>query len=474
MTHIVLYVIIYKYKIGEDRMPDINVLNEFEPRPYQLEVFKALEGIGQKRKKRALLRWCRRSGKDLTCWVYLVTQMIKKPANYFYLFPEYAQGRRALWEKVDARTGKKLLDMIPEQLIKRINNQDMIIELKNNSTVRIIGSDNIDSVIGSNPHGIVFSEWAYSDPYAWSKMSPVLAENGGWAVFNSTPNGRNHMYDMEKRIRKMSTWYFSEVQCLWPEKAHYYPTSPQEVIDDDRAAGVEEAMIEQEYGVSYTAGVKGAFYSDVISQAYKDKRIGSFPPKLRGLVETYWDLGSRDDTAIWFMQRSGSAYIFIDYFEANNQDIGYYAEVLKEKGYIYGDHHLPWDGASKTVGVRFSIDKILRYSLKELKLSDSVRVAARTGVQEGIQAVRSIMEQCYFHLENTEDGLTKLEAYHRKWDSKKQVYLKQPDHDWSSHAADAFRTFGYFNVLHHGMDKPGDNYNQNVRVIGDFDPLDDL
>jgi hypothetical protein len=397
--------------------------------------------------------------------------MLRTPANYLYFFPQYSQGRKAWWERIDVRTGLSTIDQLPKGLLKRINNQDMILELHNNSTLRIVGSDNIDSVIGTNPYGIVFSEWAYSDPYAWTKMSPVLAENGGWAVFNSTPQGRNHMYDMESKIRKLPSWYFSEVQCLWPERPHYYPTSTLQEVEDARASGVEESMIEQEFGVSYTAGVKGAFYADSVKEAREAGRIGLFPPTKRAPVDTYWDLGSRDDTSIWFVQNQGNGYVFVDYHEDSGHDIGHYAEVLKEKGYYYGSHHLPWDAKSSTVAVRFSTDRILKYTLKELKMSDDVRVATRVGVQEGIQAVRSLFDQMYFHEPNTEDGIIKIEAYHRKWCSKKQVYLKQPDHDWSSHAADALRTFSYFNVLHHGFDRDTDI--GPVQVITDWDPLQD-
>jgi len=452
-------------------MSEYKLFPDFKPRPYQKEFLQAMSGVGCKKKRRAILRWSRRSGKDLTCTLWAFSEMLRTPANYLYFFPQYSQGRKAFWERLDARTGLSTLDQMPKQLIKRINNQDMILELQNGSTLRVVGSDNIDSVIGTNPYGVVFSEYAYSDPYAWVKMSPVLAENNGWAVFNSTPHGRNHFFDFWNRSQKLSTWYSSEVQSLWPEKPSYYPTATLQEIEDIRASGVEEAMIEQEFGVSFTAGIKGAFYADVLKEAREAGRIGKYPPCKRAPVETYWDLGSRDDTSIWFMQKQGNGYVFIDYYENNGQDIGHYAEVLLDKGYNYSSHHLPWDGANKTVGVRFSVDRILKYSLKELKISDDVRCASRVAVQEGIQAVRSLFDQMYFHEDNTEDGLTKLEAYHRKWDSKKQVYLKQPDHDWSSHAADAMRTFAYFNVLHHGFDKDIDA--GPVQVITEWNPLDD-
>lgn len=459
-------------------MAMIELFKGWKPRPYQQEFFRAINGIGQPKKDRIFHRWCRRSGKDLTDTLHLFTQMIQVPANYVYFFPTYSQGRKAWWERVDIDTGKSTLDLMPKELIAgELNHQDMRMRLKNGSILRVVGSDKIDSVVGINTHGIIFSEWAYSDPYAWTKMQPILSQNKGWAIFNSTPNGRNHMYDMENRIKKSGRWHFSEVQTLWPEKPNYYPVVSLEDIQEARDSGIEEAMIEQEYGASYTAGIQGSFYSEAIKEIRDKGQIGLYPVINSAPVDTYWDLGYGDSTAIWFVQKQGGAYVFIDYHEASGEDIGKSAAALKEKGYNYGMHYLPHDGGNHNVGVSFSMDRILSYSLVDLRLSSVVRVATRLGVEEGIQASRHIMPQCYFDEGRCEDGIRKLEAYHRKWDSKAQVFMKTPAHDWSSHCADAFRTFSYFNVLHHGIDGPGDAFGGRDRVPkiidDDWDPCDD-
>ena len=202
----------------------ITVPFDFQPRPiYQLPFFQAMDGIqGQPatRKKRAFLRWHRRAGKDLTCFSYMAKEMFSRRGIYYYFLPNYQQGRKIIWEGMD-REGMRFLDRMPRELVKRIQNQEMVMELTNGSIFRVIGTDNIDSIMGTNPIGCIFSEYALQDPQAWEFIRPILAENEGWAVFNGTPRGRNHMYELEQRIRGHKDWYFSEAQTLWPDRPHY-------------------------------------------------------------------------------------------------------------------------------------------------------------------------------------------------------------------------------------------------------------
>lgn len=453
-------------------MGNITVPANFTPRDYQKEVLIAMEGIGRPQVKRALLRWHRQSGKDTFCWAYTCLKAATVPANYFYMFPEYGQGRRALWEKLDPSTNQKVIDMIPKELISRRNNQDMLIELINGSTIRIVGSDNYDSIIGITAGGIVFSEYAYSDPMALLKMLPSLDAGDGWMILNSTPNGRNHFFELEQQVKKKNNWFVSELQTMWPDRPNYSKLKTPEQMDD-LALVYDHDTLCQEYGVSYTAGIKGSYYSDSIIKAKSEGRINKYPYAQGRKVHTYWDLGASDDTSVWFMQKHGAAYVFIDYFEANKLFIGDMPDILKEKGYLYGTHHLPWDGDHKHVSSRYTAQEILRSGCVHVGISDDVIMAEKIGVQQGITAVRSLFDQCCFDEDKCDDGLKKLEAYTKKWDSKSRSFLKTPKHDWASHAADAFRTFGFFESYETGLER--DNYNQRniVMDIVDFDPLED-
>ena len=425
-------------------MANITVPHGYVPRDYQLPLFQAMDGIqGQPhtKKKRAFLRWHRRAGKDLTCFAYMAKEMMQRVGAYYYFLPNYQQGRKIIWEGAD-KEGVRFLSKMPKELIKRVQNQEMIMELHNGSILRVIGTDNIDSIVGTNPIGCVFSEYALQDPAAWNFIRPILAENDGWAIFNSTPRGRNHFYELEQRIRGHEDWFFSEIQTLWPERPNYTGAVKMEAIQAEIDAGMDTDTVEQEFGVSYSAGVKGAFYSEMIERCRSDERIGSFPYNDQMLVDTFWDLGVGDDTCIWFRQVNGSKRIWIDFLADRGKDLSYYIGALADKGYKYRTHFLPHDGANRTIVTSFRTDDVVRHLCREHRISTDVVVCPRLKVQDGINAVRGNFSQYHFNSDSPDvrDGIKMLELYHRRWDPKRQVFMKEPVHDWTSHCADALRT----------------------------------
>ena len=401
-----------------------------------------VQGDPNTKKKRAFLRWHRRAGKDLTCFSYMAKEMVSRRGIYYYFLPNYQQGRKIIWEGMD-REGIRFMDRMPKELIKRIQNQEMIMELTNGSIFRVIGTDNIDSIMGTNPIGCVFSEYSLQDPQAWEFIRPILAENDGWAVFNGTPRGRNHMYELELRIRGHKDWYFSEAQTLWPDRPNFTGAVTQGAIEAEREAGMDDDTIEQEFGVSYSAGVKGAYYSDVLERARTEERLGSFPYNNQKLVDTFWDIGTSDDTSIWFRQLDGNKRIWIDYFSDNGHDVAYYVGVLKDKGYKYRTHFLPHDGAHKTWQTNWRTDDLFRATCKDYLISDDTVVVPRGNrKQDGINAVRANFPLYYFNTDSPyiRDAVKMIELYHRKWDPKRKVFMNDPVHDWTSHCADALRT----------------------------------
>ena len=423
----------------------ITVPQNYEPRPgYQLPFFQAMDGTQgdiNTKKKRAFLRWHRRAGKDLTCFSYMAKEMVSRRGIYYYFLPNYQQGRKIIWEGMD-REGIRFMDRMPKKLIKRVQNQEMIMELTNGSIFRVIGTDNIDSIMGTNPIGCVFSEYSLQDPQAWEFIRPILAENGGWAVFNGTPRGRNHMYELEQRIRGHKDWYFSEAQTLWPDRPNFTDAVSQGAIEAEREAGMDDDTIEQEFGVSYSAGVKGAYYSDVIERARSEERFGAFPYNDQKLVDTFWDIGVSDDTAIWFRQIDGTKRIWIDYFASSGKDLAYYVSQLVEKGYKYRTHFLPHDGASKVWQTNWRTDDLFRATCKDQRISEDTVVTPRLKKQDGINAVRANFPMYYFNTDSPDirDAVKMLELYHRRWDPKRKVFMNEPVHDWTSHCADALRT----------------------------------
>lgn len=414
----------------------ITVPYNFTPRDYQLELLQAMDsGI-----KRAFLRWPRRAGKDKVCLVYLAKEAAKIPGNYFYMFPEATQGRRALWENID-KDGFPTLGHIPDILIKRRANQEMLLELTNGSTIRVIGTDsNPNSLRGVAARGAVFSEFAYQDTEFYKALMPSLRESGGWAIFNSTPTGRNHFYHLEKAVRNSDNWFFSTKQVLWPDRPNYIPIlTPDQLSQVQHEERLEDEDMEREYGVCYSTGMKGAFYADQLEKAKEEGRIGAFPPDDHNWVDTFWDLGVDDSTAVWFRQVDGGRVTFIDYYENSGQPISHYVEVLKDKGYKYRTHYLPHDGAHRSLQTGLTTRELLSEVCHKAGISDDVATCPKVSVQDGINAVRSRFSRYFFNEGMLGDAVEKLALYHRRWDKKREVFLKEPVHDGTSHCADALR-----------------------------------
>ena len=144
----------------------------------------------------------------------------------------------------------RFLDHIPPELVESLNSQELKVTLKNGSFIQVLGSENIDGLRGISPKGIVFSEYAFQNPTAWTVMRPILAENGGWALFNSTPNGKNHFFDLWNQAVENTTWF---TQRLTVDDTKVVD---KEYIDEERRMGMSEDMVAQEYYVSFDVGAQ--------------------------------------------------------------------------------------------------------------------------------------------------------------------------------------------------------------------------
>lgn len=188
----------------------------------------------------------RRNGKDLTFWNIMIAKAMQKPALYFYMGPYYNQIRQIIWEGI-TKTGRRFLDYIPREIIKRQTKLDMRIDLVNGSQIKLCGSDNIDAIMGTNPYGVMFTEFSLHKKEAWDYIRPILAENGGWAAFNGTPRGLNHFYQLYKQAKTNPKW---DVFYLTRDDTGV-PTL--EAIQDDRDSGMPESLVQQEYFCSWTS-----------------------------------------------------------------------------------------------------------------------------------------------------------------------------------------------------------------------------
>jgi len=396
------------------------------PRDYQLPFLKAMDSGCN----RAVKVWHRRAGKDKTDLNFMVKRAMQRKGYYPYFFPTTAMGRKILWDGMD-KSGFKFLDHIPRDLIEGKPNQtEMKLRLKNGSIIQIMGTDNIDNV-GVNPVGCNFSEFSLQNKKAWDLIRPILAENGGWAVFNFTPRGKNHAYDLLKMAQANDKW-FAEVLTVDDTKA-----ISKAAIQEERDSGMSEDMVQQEFYCSFELGQEGSYYGKYMTRALQGGRICSVPFDPAVLVDTAWDLGVGDSTAIWFFQQTGGEIHLIDYYERSGEGLAHYASVLEKKkreyNLLYGNHYAPHDIEARELGTGLSRKEYAS------QLGLNFVTLPKISIDAGIEAVRSILPRCWFDARNCDYGTKVLENYRKRLDEKHNVYSNIPQHDWASHGADAFR-----------------------------------
>lgn len=409
---------------------EITVPYLFEPRPYQLDLLSALDS-GY---KRAIAVYHRRAGKDKTLLNLVVKKAMERVGVYYYFFPEFSQGRRVIWDGIDG-SGMKFRDHIPKEIIVRESQQEMSITLINGSIIQIIGTDNYDKVRGANPVGCVFSEYAFQNPAAWDTVRPILAENGGWAVFNSTPFGKNHFFKLYNMATKNPEWFTQLVtvdDSIAPTGERYVP---EKAVEDERLSGMSEEMIEQEFYCSFSANSQGFYYLKYLNEAEDEKRVTNVPYDPSLPVDTWWDIGVGDSTAIFFSQTVGKEIHIIDYYQNNSVGLEHYAKYLQGMTYIFRSHNFPHD----MINTEFGTGRTRMEVAEELFSNVELNMVPKIGLEDGINAARVIIPRCWFDKNKVGRGLEALYNYHRQWDDRLQEFKNKPVHDWSSHAADAFR-----------------------------------
>jgi len=398
----------------------------FKAREYQVPVLEALD----KKYKRGVCVWHRRAGKDLTMLNFTIKKMFDRVGAYFYFLPTYSQGRKIIWDGIDD-SGEKFISHFPPPLIDgKPNETEMRIRMKNGSLFQVVGTDDINRVVGTNPVGCVFSEYALQNPQAWDFIRPILRENGGWAVFIYTPRGQNHGFELYEMAQNNPDWFCEKLTVedtgvITPEQ-----------IEQERREGMSEELIQQEYYCSFSGQMLGSYYSKQIQQAEKDRRIRSVPYVQSIPVDTFWDIGKGDHMAIWCVQTVGQEIHLIDYITGAGESLHDFAKVMQGKDYIYGTHYMPHDAEPTQLATGLSLAE----TAEKLGIKPVI-IVPRLPVEAGIEAARMIFSQCWFDEKNTKVGLSALRNYHKDYDDKKKVFKPYPCADWSAHGADAFRYF---------------------------------
>lgn len=428
----------------------------FTPREYQAEFMEAVQSHSPETPARAVGVWARRAGKDLTDLHNTLSMAHDRVAMYWHCLPVYEQARKACWLAfLNDGTARRLMDNVFPREIRRSPEAwspraEMLVELKNGSIVQFVGSDSIDRLVGSGPYGINFSEFALAKPSAWNLVRPILRQNGGWATFIFTPRGKNHgwhIFQTAKR-RPHKGWFLSykDIYGL----GIYSRQKCDQILAEERAEGMPEELVRQEYLVDFSAANVGSYYGDLLEQV---ELRGGMEPFAHGFddIIAVWDLGISDSTAIWLFRVTLAGVEFIAHYENNSQPLSHYFEWLYETapGLVgspngklgYRAFYFPHDARARTLQTGVST---MELAAKEVNARDpqpagKVRLVPRLEIGDGIRAARWLLQQDVKFHPRCNEGVEALKAYHRDWDEDSRSFSRMPAHDWSSHTADAFR-----------------------------------
>jgi hypothetical protein len=353
----------------------------------------------------------------------------KHEARFAYLAPYHAQAKDIAWTYL-----QRFSSVIPGV---SYNVSELRVDFPNGARIRLYGAENADRMRGLYFDGIVIDEPADINPRVWPEVvRPALSDRQGWATFIGTPKGHNAFYEIYRKADNDNEWTRLLLRAsetgLLPE---------HELAAARRDLSVDQ--FNQEYECSFEAAVVGSYFGREIGELETKGQIKELPHDQRMPVDVFFDLGFDDATAMWFIQRDPyGVNRVLRYYENNGQKVSHYIDVLndwKAKGYSYGDIVLPHDAKIEDIKSETNVAGVFRnYGYKPV-------ILPRTRDLVGdIEAVRTILPKCYFDKDNTKQGLEALRNYRRKFDAERKVYDNRPFHDWSSHAADAFRYFAQY------------------------------
>lgn len=340
--------------------------------------------------------------------------------RFGFIAPTYAQGKAITWDYL-------LHFSAPIPGVRPVVSE-LAINYPNGAQVRIFGADNPDSLRGLYFDGVVLDEYGLMPPRIYTEvLRPALSDRQGWALFLGTPAGKNQFYEIAQQAKADPDWYYGE-----------FKASETGIIPAEELAAARRDMTDdeynQEYECSFEAAVKGSIYSKELEAARTSGRIGRIPVDPVLPVDTDWDLGVGDSTAIWFSQslRSGELRL-IDYVEASGEGLPYYAQLLQSKGYTYGQHWAPFDIQVRELGSGRS-----RYETAQ-SLGITFRIGRQLPLDEGVHAARMLFPKCWFDETRCARGLEALQHYRWDYNSRLHEFKPRPVHDFASHGADAFR-----------------------------------
>ena len=367
-----------------------------------------------------------------------LTELTKPPGgrHYGHVMPQRNQAKLVVWDKL-----KYYASAIPGV---RFNESELLVRYPSGHKFQLFGADDPDALRGPAFSGLSFDEFSQQPRNIFSEvLSKALGDHLGYALFVGTIKGQDHLYQTYEAAKDSADWF-----TLWQDIDRSLATEDgitvqvlQQAMEDDRKLIAQGLMTEEEYEqewyLSTDAAIKGQWYSKELRQMKVDGRLTRVPYDPVLPVNTTWDLG--DHVSIWFDQslRSGEVRV-IDYYAAVDEGLPHVIQVLKDKGYTYGEHWAPWD---------IEVKEMSGQSRQQAALAHGIRfkIVPKTTVNDGIHAARLLFPRCWFDEAKTKPGMDALRHYRKRYNDSFDEFTATPVHDWASHGADAFR---YLAVRH--------------------------
>lgn len=340
--------------------------------------------------------------------------------RHAYVAPTYQQAKKTAWDYLKLYTAS-----IPGV---EYNESELRADLPGDRRIMLLGAESYDSLRGIYLDGAVMDEYGYTPPEAFRRViGPALSDRRGWALFLGTPNGRNHFAEVYETARLDPDSY-----------AAIFRASETGILDEAELAIQRRQMSEEEYAqefeCSFDSAIRGAYYAKQLEAAKAGGRVRVVPWEPSVGVETAWDLGIDDATAIVCFQRIGREVHVIDYLEHTGEALPFYVKALQAKPYLWATDWLPHDAEVRELGSGKTRLEILR----SLGRRD-VRITPNVAIDDGIEAARLVLARTWFDETKAARLIDCLSAYRKDWDEKLQTFRSRPRHDWASHGADAFR-----------------------------------
>lgn len=380
----------------------------------------------------------RRYGKDVICMQAWLLRALLRIGTHVYLFPMYSQARSVIWNGMDF-DGKPFMNAIPKCLIANKNEARMEIDLINGSRLVLAGSNNVDSLMGSNPITIIYSEFALHHPLARQYLNPILVQNKGIEIINSTPRGKNHLYDVYEAVKYNPKYH---IEYLTVEQTFKHDGSriiTDEDIKDIRARGMSEELIAQEFYCSFDSGNMGSYFTRETSDMDREGRICLLKANPNLPLHSCWDLGASDQTVGWLYQLEGRYINIIGCVHSSGQGLKFYLDLAdalrKEWGCNWGNHWMPHDVNQKNQNWELAESRLMLAR----KAGWFFQVTPKLSVDDGIEALRFIFPLIKIDRVKCAVGIRAMREYRREYDELGACFKQKPVHDWTSNFMDALR-----------------------------------